>query len=62
MRWNVIVEALTIIEDKGIEEDEPSNAIGNRFSNFAMIVPANYDLREQYLKSLLNNVIDDRVH
>jgi len=23
-----------IIEDKGIEEDEPSNAIGNRFSNF----------------------------
>jgi hypothetical protein len=29
VRWGVIVEAFTIIEDKGIEEDESSNAIAN---------------------------------
>jgi len=28
------LEAFTIVEDKGIEEDEPSNAIANRFGNF----------------------------
>jgi len=31
MRWNVISKALSIVEDKGIEEDEPSNAIARRY-------------------------------
>jgi len=31
----MLSQNLTIVQDKGIEEDKPSNAIANRFGNFS---------------------------
>jgi len=37
--WDVISEALTIVQDKGIEEDKPSNAIAIASATLAITVP-----------------------